>query len=76
MKKNKINIKSFALNQINDYSKIQGGILTGVVNPTSPESKIKLIGSGINACGDTFQVSGHFFLGIHYGRDIVSSDPA
>lgn len=67
-------IKSFELNQINDYSKIQGGVLAGSTGNTSPENKIKPIGSGTNACGDTFQVSGHFFLGIHYGTDIVTGD--
>lgn len=73
MSKNKSNIKSFAVNKINDYSKIQGGVLAEETT-SSPESRLKPIGSGTNSCGDTFKVYGHYFLGIHYGTDVVTPD--
>src|SRR5687768_3126439 len=65
MKNSKIN--NFSCNKLNDYSKVTGGDGT---------QRVRLIDSGTTPCGDTYEVYGHFFLGIHYGTDYMVSDRA
>jgi hypothetical protein len=68
MENNKKQLKNFNCNKLNDYSKISGG--------DGEAERKKVIDSGITPCGDTYQIIGHFFLGIHYGTDEMVSDPS
>jgi len=65
--KSKKNIDLFEMNKLNNFSKIKGG--------DGETLRKKVIETGTTPCGQSYQIVGSYFLGIHYGTDQMVSDP-
>jgi hypothetical protein len=60
--KNKKSIDLFEMNKLNNFSRVNGG-------------EKRVIESGTTPCGQSYQIIGSYFLGIHYGTDKMVADP-